>query len=68
MPPLGGSVDRRIFLKSAMTMGFGMLAMSVKPRTVQAVDSDEIFEITKTDDEWRSILTPDQYNVLRKEA
>jgi peptide-methionine (R)-S-oxide reductase len=28
----------------------------------------EVFEITKTEEEWRAILTPDQYAVLREEA
>ena len=29
---------------------------------------DQKFEVTKTDAEWRKILTPDQYQVLRHEA
>jgi peptide-methionine (R)-S-oxide reductase len=35
-----------------------------------AVDSAqaETFEVTKTDAEWRKILTPDQYNILREEG
>ena len=28
----------------------------------------ETFEVTKTDTEWRKILTPDQYNILREEG
>ena len=28
----------------------------------------EEFEVTKTDEEWRRLLTPDQYQVLRHEA
>ena len=31
-----------------------------------SVRAAEIFEITRTDDEWRRLLTPEQYNVLRK--
>lgn len=60
-------MNRRSFLKSAMTVGLGILAISIKPRFAQAGDSDEKFEIVKTDDKWRSLLTPEQYNVLRKE-
>jgi len=61
-------MDRRAFLKSAVTMGFGILAVSFVPRLARAGGSDETFEITKTDEEWRALLTPEQYNVLRKEA
>ena len=61
-------MDRRTFLKSAMTVGFGILAVSFHPRPARAEGSDETFEITKTDDEWRSLLTPEQYDVLRNEG
>lgn len=61
-------MDRRTFLKSAMAVGFGILAVFFEPRLAQVEASDETFEITKTDDEWRSLLTPEQYNVLRKEG
>jgi peptide-methionine (R)-S-oxide reductase len=30
--------------------------------------SPEVFEVTKTDEEWKAILTPEQFNVLRKEG
>ncbi|MEF2550720.1 peptide-methionine (R)-S-oxide reductase MsrB [Aurantimonas sp. A2-1-M11] len=30
--------------------------------------SDEAFPVTKTEDEWRKLLTPDQFAVLREEA
>src|SRR5687768_14831824 len=28
----------------------------------------EVFEVTKTEEEWRAILTPEQYAVLREEG
>ncbi len=37
-------------------------------RPAKAEESSDMFEITKTDEEWRSILTPEQYYVLRKEG
>jgi len=61
-------MERRAFLKSALAVGIGALAVPFKPRLAQAGESDETFEITKTDDEWRSLLTPEQYTVLRKEG
>ncbi|MGH7164364.1 MAG: peptide-methionine (R)-S-oxide reductase MsrB [Nitrospiraceae bacterium] len=35
---------------------------------VQAFDIGPIVKITKTDEEWRKLLTPEQYQVLRKEG
>jgi peptide-methionine (R)-S-oxide reductase len=32
----------------------------------QATTSAKTFEITKTDEEWKKLLTPEQFNVLRK--
>ncbi|HET6465050.1 MAG TPA: peptide-methionine (R)-S-oxide reductase MsrB [Nitrospiria bacterium] len=61
-------MDRRTFLKSATAVGFGILAVSFVPRLARAGGPDETFEITKTDEEWRSLLTPEQYNILRKEG
>ncbi|MBI3604834.1 MAG: peptide-methionine (R)-S-oxide reductase MsrB [Nitrospirae bacterium] len=60
-------MNRRDFLKSVMTVGLGIIVVSIKPRLSQAGESDERFEIIKTDDEWRSLLTPEQYDILRKE-
>jgi peptide-methionine (R)-S-oxide reductase len=31
-------------------------------------EKDKRFEVTRTDEEWRQLLTPEQYNVLRKEG
>ena len=38
------------------------------PACATAAKSDETFEVTHTDAEWRKLLTPAQYGVLRKEA
>jgi len=38
------------------------------PACATAAKSDETFEVTHTDAEWRKLLTPAQYAVLRKEA
>ena len=61
-------MDRRSFLKSALVAGFGALFVTATSREVNAEDTPETFEVTKTDEEWKRILTTEQYNVLRHEA
>lgn len=34
----------------------------------QAMASDEVFEVTRTDAEWKAMLTPLEYKVMRKEG
>ncbi|WP_235526704.1 peptide-methionine (R)-S-oxide reductase MsrB [Nostoc piscinale] len=38
----------------------------MNPRTEIVASSNTEFEVTKSEDEWRSILTPEQFRVLRK--
>ncbi len=56
-------MNRRSFLISgltaATTLGVGGLYTSV---------SAGVFEVTRTDKEWRAMLTPLQYKVMRKEG
>ena len=61
-------MDRRTFLKSTMAAGFAIRAVSFGPVPARAAEADEKFEIVKTDGEWRSRLTPEQYRVLRQEG
>ncbi len=58
-------MDRRTLLKAGIV---GMLAQIVNVRATRAEESDESFEVNKTDEQWQAILTSEQYNVLRKEA
>ncbi len=54
-------MKRRLFNLSALSiMGFGFAA-----RTATA---DEMFEVTKTPEEWKKILSPEAYATLREEA
>jgi len=53
-------MDRRSILKYA---GFSALGLSFASRSSFA----ETFEITKTEDEWKALLTSEQFAVLREE-
>jgi peptide-methionine (R)-S-oxide reductase len=44
----------------------GVLAMLYRSRQGSADPRPGPFEITKTDDEWRKVLTPEQFYVLRQ--
>jgi peptide-methionine (R)-S-oxide reductase len=57
--PAGVSVDRRsILLGGAVLLG-GL-------RTASPARATADFEVTRTDEEWRQRLTPEQYRVLRR--
>lgn len=47
--------------------GLGALALLRWPREAGAV-TEGTFEVQKTDEEWRRILTKEQFNVLRKQG
>jgi peptide-methionine (R)-S-oxide reductase len=60
-------MERRTLLSAAVALTgtvIGLYFLSRKS-TPMASNSPE-FEITKTEDEWRQILTPEQFSVLRK--
>ena len=57
-------IDRRIVLAAAGLFGLGALRWL---RTAPA-KAGEKFEIEKSDAEWRAQLTPQQYEILRKEG
>jgi peptide-methionine (R)-S-oxide reductase len=58
-------IDRRILLASTSgLLGFAALRWLRGTRAEAA----EKFEIEKTDEEWRAQLTPQQYEILRKEG
>lgn len=58
-------LTRRMFYSTSTVIAGGFLAMNwrVTPSHARA---GEIFEITRSEVEWRRLLTPDQFQVLRK--
>jgi peptide-methionine (R)-S-oxide reductase len=57
-------ITRRRFTLAAATALAGVTSMRLF-ETSQAGAATETFEVTRTKDEWRRLLTPEQYNVLR---
>ena len=49
-------------------VALGLAAAGVGCRAAAQTNQAKTFEITKTDEEWKSILSPNQYRVLRKHA
>jgi peptide-methionine (R)-S-oxide reductase len=57
---------RQFLLTGASFAGLTVVAAGL---SAGGVASDgEVFEVTKTEEEWRAILTPQQYAILREEA
>jgi methionine-R-sulfoxide reductase len=69
-------MNRRFFLKSAMTMGAvaGFSGMTLVRALTQSdlikakTDTLPFKKIVKTDAEWKSILTPEQYHITREKG
>jgi peptide-methionine (R)-S-oxide reductase len=57
-------ITRRIFLSSA---AIGLVTACAFPWW-PASGTAEAFDVTHSDDEWRKLLTPDQYAVLRQSS
>ena len=55
---------RRDFTKAGLA--FALAAPLIKGTARAAEETEMKFEITKTEDEWKKILTPEQFQVLRK--
>jgi peptide-methionine (R)-S-oxide reductase len=60
-------MDRRTFIALAVG-GTGILALPRLFMPAQAMAAERIEKISKTDAQWKKLLTPAQYNVLREEG
>jgi len=61
-------MTRRTFLKAGLALGLGITAKALGIMPALAKESGRMFQVTKTDEEWRKILTPEQFRVLRQEG
>ena len=62
-------ITKRQFLVSgASFVALAAMAGSLGFSWASSEDTGEVFEVTKTEEEWRQILTDDQYAVLREEG
>ncbi|MBU7584027.1 MAG: peptide-methionine (R)-S-oxide reductase MsrB [Nostoc sp. TH1S01] len=60
-------MKKRYFLEaSAVLTGAALLSQFINPRSEIVASSNTEFEVTKSEEEWRSTLTPEQFRVLRK--
>lgn len=61
--------SRRVFLSTGATaLAYGLTALGVRGLSQAQAAGLGKFEITHTDEEWRKLLTPNQYAVLRQEG
>ena len=60
-------MNRRSFIKLAAG-GTGILALSRFNMLEQAMATERIERVSKSDTEWKKLLTPAQYDVLREEG
>jgi peptide-methionine (R)-S-oxide reductase len=61
--------SRRDFSKLGIALAGGLATFKGLSRTItpgMAEETAQKFEVTKTDEEWRKTLTPEQFEVLRK--
>jgi len=58
---------RQVLLSGAAFAGMAALAARFGVGPARSEDA-QVFEVTKTEEEWRAMLTPAQFNILRQEG
>jgi|SRR5579863_346327 len=61
-------MNRRTLLKGLGAIAFLGISQRWNRGSSWALNSAQTFEVTKTDEQWRAVLTPEQYWVLRQEG
>jgi len=59
---------RRLMLKSGFAASLGMLGVYTLVSRRGMADDTNVFEVNHTEEEWRQILSPDEFAVLRNSA
>lgn len=60
------TIDRRKFSRLGLAAGLGLAALGRNSGWAKGTTQRKDFKVTKSDAEWRKILTPEQFRVLRK--
>lgn len=66
--------QRRDFLRKGLGLalfagaGYGLSSLTRQGDAIAAESTAKAFEITKTEQEWRKVLTPSQFDILRQHA
>jgi peptide-methionine (R)-S-oxide reductase len=59
---------RHLLFSGASAFGLAALAATFGMGRARSEGSTEVFEVTKTEAEWKAILSPEQFAVLREEG
>jgi peptide-methionine (R)-S-oxide reductase len=60
------TIKKRHFLQASAAIGGTVFLSQYLPRSHDGMATSESFAVTKTEKEWRAILTPEQFRVLRQ--
>ncbi len=60
-------IKRRTLLKGLILFGASLVPGIFGLKPAGAAETKRPFEVTRTDEEWQKMLTPEQYRVLRQE-